>query len=202
LHDAGYRTFEIAAEIGIAQDMVYKCLVRAGRDPGVHFRAALLGRRQQFLDTWNAAADLADVARAMGACEDSVRRRARQLRALGFPLKRMPKRSALGQDVVRRFCETWNAAADVGEVARRSGLSEKGASIRAERLRNLGFSLKPMAKRRTGPRPSVARRIEALFRDGVSQADIARRAPANQGYVSMVLKRLRAVDSPTPHAGG
>jgi hypothetical protein len=85
LFAAGLTVPAIARRLGVGRDAVRDRLAAAGY-------AAPPGPADRFAAAWNAAADLAAAAAAAGMTEAAARTRASRLRAVGYRLKRMPRR--------------------------------------------------------------------------------------------------------------
>ncbi len=86
LFDAGHPPARVAEELGVSLRRVQQVLQAAGR-------AAATGpaaRAERFAALWNAAADLAAAAAALGRTPSGAASAASRLRRRGVPLKRMP----------------------------------------------------------------------------------------------------------------
>ncbi len=110
--DAGTPPVRIAADLNITKQRVYQVLQAAGRDTRARHRAA----RERFAAAWNVAASPAEAAAALGLTPERAAAKAKELRRLGWALKRMPGHRGPQPGVKARRIEElhkggWGAAA-------------------------------------------------------------------------------------------
>jgi transposase-like protein len=129
----------IARRLGLSVSAVRYRLRRAGLDPA----ARLAAERRRFVAAWQAAPDLAALARAVGMTALAARQRASYLRSTGVPLKRMPQpwpRPGTRTAAVVRLCRRGVPPA---AVARRLGVCRHLVYQVLRRLRAAGVPAAP-----------------------------------------------------------
>ncbi len=104
-------------------------------------RSLYIERNAEFIEAWNEADEVYDVAIRFGLSLNTARVRATRLRAHGVPLKSMKHRPN-APNSIRRFVEVWNAAESAQDAAAGWGCPDGSARTRAHRARRQGLDAK------------------------------------------------------------